>query len=147
MREEWYVLGFTSESSSSSSEDSEAEEEEEEGQQQAKATQEIIDYTEQATVDLRRTGGKLWSFWSRTSCINFPRATKFPTDGRVPSVYLCIMSSVNFEECVHKILSLNIREGQEKEVTLLAERSDFCYAFFSDLYDVDRLLCDGKDVQ
>ncbi|EER13340.1 pre-mRNA-splicing factor CWC22, putative [Perkinsus marinus ATCC 50983] len=75
------------ESSSSSSEDSEAEEEEdEEGQQQAKATQEIIDYTEQATVDLRRT------------------------------VYLCIMSSVNFEECVHKILSLNIREGQEKEI-------------------------------
>ncbi|KAF4654448.1 pre-mRNA-splicing factor cwc22 [Perkinsus olseni] len=75
-------------SSSSSSEDSEAEEEEEEGEggEQPKATQEIVDYTEQATVDLRRT------------------------------VYLCIMSSVNFEECVHKILSLNIREGQEKEI-------------------------------
>merc|ERR1711904_446084 len=32
------------------------------------------------------------------------------------SIYLVIMSSVHFEECVHKILKLNIAEGQEKEV-------------------------------
>ena len=29
------------------------------------------------------------------------------------------MSSLNFEECVHKILKLNIREGQEKEVCIM----------------------------
>lgn len=31
-------------------------------------------------------------------------------------IYLVIMSSVHYEECVHKILKLNIAEGQEKEV-------------------------------
>jgi pre-mRNA-splicing factor CWC22 len=28
-------------------------------------------------------------------------------------IYLTIMSSVNFEECVHKLMKLDIREGQE----------------------------------
>merc|ERR550537_1219538 len=51
-----------------------------------KATQKIIDFTEQDLVNLRR------------------------------SIYLVIMSSVHFEECVHKILKLNIAEGQEREV-------------------------------
>merc|ERR1719416_259904 len=32
------------------------------------------------------------------------------------SIYLVIMSSLHFEECVHKILKLNITEGQEGEV-------------------------------
>lgn len=32
------------------------------------------------------------------------------------SIYLVIMSSLQHEECVHKILKLNIAEGQEKEV-------------------------------
>merc|ERR1712057_76940 len=33
--------------------------------------------------------------------------------------YLCIMSSAHFEECVHKILKLNIKEGQEREVVTM----------------------------
>ena len=32
------------------------------------------------------------------------------------TIYLAIQSSANFEECVHKILSLNLRAGQEREV-------------------------------
>merc|ERR1712216_1111855 len=48
--------------------------------------QKIIDFSEQDLVNLRR------------------------------SIYLIIMSSLHFEECVHKILKLNITEGQEKEV-------------------------------
>ncbi|KAK1939739.1 MIF4G/MA3 domains containing protein [Babesia divergens] len=32
------------------------------------------------------------------------------------TVYLCIMSSLNYEECVHKLLKLNIKEGDEMEV-------------------------------
>ncbi|OZJ01335.1 hypothetical protein BZG36_05784, partial [Bifiguratus adelaidae] len=32
------------------------------------------------------------------------------------SIYLTIMSSVDFEECVHKLLKLDIREGQEIEL-------------------------------
>ncbi|EZG87293.1 putative pre-mRNA-splicing factor CWC22-like protein [Gregarina niphandrodes] len=32
------------------------------------------------------------------------------------SIYLCIMSSLNFEESVHKLLKLNLRPGDEKEV-------------------------------
>merc|ERR1712039_677302 len=60
----------------------------EEAEQQADnmATQKIVDFTEQDLVNLRR------------------------------SIYLVIMSSLHFEECVHKILKLNIAEGQEKEV-------------------------------
>jgi pre-mRNA-splicing factor CWC22 len=29
------------------------------------------------------------------------------------TIYLTIMSSLEFEDCVHKILKLNVREGQE----------------------------------
>ena len=32
------------------------------------------------------------------------------------TIYLAIMSSANYEECVHKILSLRLRDGQEREV-------------------------------
>ncbi|GBE62255.1 cell cycle control protein [Babesia ovata] len=32
------------------------------------------------------------------------------------TVYLCIMSSLNYEECVHKLLKLNVREGSEIEI-------------------------------
>merc|ERR1712232_862298 len=61
-------------------------EDEEEQAADQKAQEKIIDFTEQDLVNLRR------------------------------SIYLVIMSSVHFEECVHKILKLNIAEGQEKEV-------------------------------
>jgi len=50
------------------------------------ATTVIHDFTEQDLVNLRR------------------------------NIYLVIMSSLHFEECVHKILKLNIGEGQDKEV-------------------------------
>jgi len=69
---------------SASSDDSEDEEREQQADQQA--TEQILDFTEQDLVNLRR------------------------------SIYLVIMSSVHFEECVHKILKLNIAEGQEREV-------------------------------
>lgn len=46
----------------------------------------IQDYTEQDLVNLRRT------------------------------IYLTIMSSISHEECAHKLMKLNIRPGQEKEV-------------------------------
>jgi len=61
---------------------------EEEAEQRAddQATQKILDFSEKDLVNLRR------------------------------SIYLVIMSSLHFEECVHKILKLNITEGQEKEV-------------------------------
>lgn len=64
----------------------ESEAEEEYSEPAVAATTIIADMTEQDLVNLRRT------------------------------IYLAIMSSANFEECVHKILSLNIRSGQEKEV-------------------------------
>jgi len=32
------------------------------------------------------------------------------------TIYLVIMSSVDYEECCHKLLKLNIREGQEIEL-------------------------------
>ena len=32
------------------------------------------------------------------------------------TIYLAIMSSANYEECVHKLLSLKLKAGQEKEV-------------------------------
>ena len=31
-------------------------------------------------------------------------------------IYLVIMSSVDYEECCHKLLKLNFREGQEQEL-------------------------------
>ncbi|KAE9006374.1 Pre-mRNA-splicing factor [Phytophthora fragariae] len=46
----------------------------------------IQDYTEQDLVNLRRT------------------------------IYLTIMSSITHEECAHKLMKLNIRPGQEKEI-------------------------------
>merc|ERR1712232_141309 len=64
-------------------------EDEEEQEADQKAQEKIIDFTEQDLVNLRR------------------------------SIYLVIMSSVHFEECVHKILKLNIAEGQEKEVVTM----------------------------
>jgi len=63
-----------------------SEEEEEAAQEDQKAMQTIVDFTEQDLVNLRR------------------------------SIYLVIMSSLHHEECVHKILKLNISDGQEKEV-------------------------------
>eukprot|EP00918_Siedleckia_nematoides_P012022 GHVU01026420.1.p1 GENE.GHVU01026420.1~~GHVU01026420.1.p1 ORF type:complete len:473 (+),score=107.57 GHVU01026420.1:68-1486(+) len=72
-----------------SSEDSEDGEDEEEDQDEAREEQDkmkIVDFTEQDLVNLRKT------------------------------IYLCIQSSLNFEECVHKMLKLNIKEGQEMEV-------------------------------
>lgn len=68
------------------SEDSEAEEEEEFEQPAEKPTVEIHDMTEKDTIALRKT------------------------------IYLTIMSSANYEECLHKILKLNIKEGQEIQV-------------------------------
>merc|ERR1712066_216909 len=73
--------------SDSSSEDSE--DEEKQADDDAKATEKILDFTEQDLVNLRR------------------------------SIYLVIMSSLHFEECVHKIIKLNIAEGQEKEVVTM----------------------------
>lgn len=35
------------------------------------------------------------------------------------TIYLTIMSSVDFEECCHKILKMNIGLGQEEEVIKL----------------------------
>merc|ERR1719247_3406007 len=77
------ILGLEDDDDDDSSDDSDDAEEQQADQ---KATQKIIDFTEQDLVNLRR------------------------------SIYLVIMSSVHFEECVHKILKLNIAEGQEKEV-------------------------------
>ncbi len=61
-------------------------EEEFEEKTEPAATTVFTDMTEQELVNLRRT------------------------------IYLAIMSSANFEECVHKLLRLNLRQGQEKEV-------------------------------
>lgn len=61
-------------------------EEEEDEDQGEQAGEAIVDYTDQDLVNLRR------------------------------SIYLVIMSSLHHEECVHKIMKLNIAEGQEKEV-------------------------------
>lgn len=46
----------------------------------------ILDFTEQDLINLRR------------------------------NIYLVIMSSINFEECCHKLMKLQIREGQELEL-------------------------------
>jgi len=66
-----------------------SEEEEQEQQADQKTSQQILDFTDSDLVNLRR------------------------------SIYLVIMSSVHFEECVHKILKLNIAEGQEREVVTM----------------------------
>lgn len=76
------------EGSSGSEDDDEAEEEE--GEPSAPSTSNantvIQDYTEQDLVNLRRT------------------------------IYLTIMSSISHEECAHKLMKINIRPGQEKEI-------------------------------
>ena len=58
-------------------------------QEAEQAAARIADMTEQDMVNLRKT------------------------------IYLAIMSSANFEECVHKLLSLNLRQGQEREVVAM----------------------------
>merc|ERR1712060_612685 len=80
------ILGISDDEDDSSDD---SDEDEEEKQANQKATQKIVDFTEQDLVNLRR------------------------------SIYLVIMSSAHFEECVHKILKLNIAEGQEKEVVTM----------------------------
>ena len=62
----------------------EAEEESEQSEEEDK--NQILDYSEQDLVNLRKT------------------------------IYLVIMSSIDYEECCHKLLKLNIREGQEMEL-------------------------------
>ncbi|CAE7234379.1 Cwc22 [Symbiodinium natans] len=64
----------------------------------------ILDFTEQDLVNLRRP------------LPIPPHPTTTPFLPFFMSIYLVIMSSVHYEECVHKILKLNIAEGQEKEV-------------------------------
>ena len=68
------------------SDSSEDSDEEADAAADRRAQAKILDFTEQDLVNLRR------------------------------QIYLVIMSSVHHEECVHKILKLNIAEGQEKEV-------------------------------
>ncbi|CAK9048766.1 Pre-mRNA-splicing factor CWC22 [Durusdinium trenchii] len=68
------------------SDSSEDSDEEADAAADRRAQEKILDFTEQDLVNLRR------------------------------QIYLVIMSSVHYEECVHKILKLNIAEGQEKEV-------------------------------
>jgi pre-mRNA-splicing factor CWC22 len=64
--------------------------EDEQAQEEAEAgvdkSNQIIDYTESDLVNLKRT------------------------------IYLTIISSIEFQECCHKLLKLNIREGQEMEL-------------------------------
>ena len=63
--------------------------EEEKQEEEEKEGENIYDFTEQDLMNLRRT------------------------------IYLIIMSSVDFEECCHKLLRLNIREGQEMELVYM----------------------------
>ncbi len=64
-------------------------EEEEIKEEAQKAVEQIADLTEQDMINLKKT------------------------------IYLAMMSSANFEESVHKILSLNLRQGQEREVVIM----------------------------
>ncbi|KAL8437372.1 hypothetical protein ACSSS7_000967 [Eimeria intestinalis] len=88
------ILGEESTDSNASSEDSEAEtsseeEVEEQPQEGGEKKVQIKDMTDQDIVNLRKT------------------------------IYLCIMSSLNAEECVHKILKMNISEDLEMEVAVM----------------------------
>ncbi|EKX74374.1 cell cycle control protein, putative [Theileria equi strain WA] len=87
------LLGIDGEddAESDSSEDSEASQEDSDQDEYTKTeesgkTLKILDSTEQDLINLRKT------------------------------LYLCIMSSLNYEECVHKLLKLNIEPGREIEV-------------------------------
>jgi len=64
----------------------EGEEEVEEEEEDKNDPNAILDFSEKDLINLRRT------------------------------IYLTIMSSIDFEECTHKLLKLNIREGQEPEL-------------------------------
>lgn len=64
----------------------EAEEDVEEEEEDKNDPNAILDFSEKDLINLRRT------------------------------IYLTIMSSIDFEECTHKLLKLNIREGQELEL-------------------------------
>ncbi|CDJ40346.1 cell cycle control protein, putative, partial [Eimeria tenella] len=87
------ILGEESTDADASSEDSEAEssseEEAEETAEPGKKQTVVKDLTDQEVVCLRKT------------------------------IYLCIMSSLNAEECVHKILKMNIQEDLEMEVAVM----------------------------
>uniref|UniRef100_H3G6X3 MI domain-containing protein n=2 Tax=Phytophthora ramorum TaxID=164328 RepID=H3G6X3_PHYRM len=82
------ILGESDSDSDSSSGGEEEEEEQEEEELVAADNNKVAiqDYTEQDLVNLRRT------------------------------IYLTIMSSITHEECAHKLMKLNIRPGQEKEI-------------------------------
>lgn len=85
------ILGESDDESGASDGDDGSDEDEDEDddmqQQQSAAGNTVIqDMTEQDLVNLRRT------------------------------IYLTIMSSMSHEECAHKLLRLNIRAGQEKEI-------------------------------
>ncbi|CEM07635.1 unnamed protein product [Vitrella brassicaformis CCMP3155] len=89
--EEWKriskeILGEGDEGGGEGSSEDSEEDDEGEDEEMEKAAEKIVDYTEQDLINLRRT------------------------------VYLAIMSSLNFEECVHKLMKLNIKEGHEMEV-------------------------------
>ena len=87
--------GDESESGSSSDDDdddgssSSSSDDDDEQNQVTKKTTEIQDATETDLVNLRRT------------------------------IYLTIMSSLDFEECAHKLLKINIKEGQESEMAMM----------------------------
>ncbi|EGZ04810.1 hypothetical protein PHYSODRAFT_320313 [Phytophthora sojae] len=77
-----------SDSSSGSDDDGDDDDDEDESEQPVQTDNNVAiqDYTEQDLVNLRRT------------------------------IYLTIMSSITHEECAHKLMKLNIRPGQEKEI-------------------------------
>ncbi|CAI5737206.1 unnamed protein product [Peronospora destructor] len=83
------ILGESDSDSGSGSDDDGEEDDDENEIEQPVSTDDnmaIQDYTEQDLVNLRRT------------------------------IYLTIMSSISHEECAHKMMKLNIRPGQEKEI-------------------------------
>ncbi|TDH73034.1 hypothetical protein CCR75_007647 [Bremia lactucae] len=85
------ILGESDSGSESASDTDDDGDEEGEPEQvvSADSSMAIQDYTEQDLVNLRRT------------------------------IYLTIMSSITHEECAHKLMKLNIRPGQEKEICLM----------------------------
>eukprot|EP00927_Polykrikos_kofoidii_P065701 TRINITY_DN61435_c0_g1_i1.p1 TRINITY_DN61435_c0_g1~~TRINITY_DN61435_c0_g1_i1.p1 ORF type:complete len:683 (-),score=127.17 TRINITY_DN61435_c0_g1_i1:164-2212(-) len=80
------ILGLEDEDGDESNSSDDSEEEKEAQEADQRTAEKIVDFTDQDLVNLRR------------------------------QIYLVIMSSLQFEECVHKILKLNIAPGQEKEV-------------------------------
>lgn len=80
------ILGEGSEEESGESDESEEESEEERSEEEEEKKLEIQDKTNTEIIELRR------------------------------KIYLTVMSSVDFEECCHKLMKLDIREGQEVRV-------------------------------